>query len=176
MSSYTTDQKSVFTLKPLSKEGIEAAQEKAERYRLLNQPELAESICLDILAIDPLNQKASIVLLLSLTDQFGKSSSAKAARQALDLASKLKDEYSKVYYTGIIFERQGANALKSGTPGAEYDACEWYLDAMEKYERADELNPPGNDDAILRWNTCARVIMQYNLRERPADDVMHTLE
>jgi tetratricopeptide (TPR) repeat protein len=170
-----TNQKRVFKLKPLSKEGIEAAQEKAERYRLLNQPELAESICLDILAIDPDNQKASIVLLLSLTDQFG-IVSAKAAKQALDLASKLKDEYARVYYTGIIYERQGANALNSGTPGAEYDACEWYLDAMERYERADELNPPGNDDAVLRWNTCARVIMQYNLTERPADDVVHTLE
>jgi hypothetical protein len=175
MSLHTTDQKRVFKLKPLSKEGIEAAQEKAERYRLLNQPQLAESICLDILAIEPDNQKAAVVLLLSLTDQFGKSST-KAARQAMELASKLKDEYAREYYTGIIYERQGANALSSGTPGAEFDACEWYLDAMEKYERADELNPPGNDDAILRWNTCARIIMQYNLRERPLDDAMHTLE
>jgi hypothetical protein len=173
--SIQTDQKRVFKLKPLSKQGVEAALEKAERYRLLNQPQLAESICLDILAIEPDNHKASIVLLLSLTDQFGKSAT-KAAKQAHDIASKLKDEYSREYYAGIIYERQGANALSSGTPGAEFDACEWYLDAMERYERADELNPPGNDDAILRWNTCARIIMQHNLRERPTDDVMPTLE
>jgi hypothetical protein len=31
---------------------------------------------------------------------------------------------------------------------------------MEHYERAQALRPPGNDDAILRWNTCARMIMR----------------
>jgi hypothetical protein len=175
MSIHSTDEKRVFKLKPLSKQGIESALEKAERYRLLNQPQLAESICLDILAIDPDQQKASIVLLLSLTDQFGRSST-RAAKQAMEIAGKLKDEYSREYYTGIVFERQGDNALSSGTPGAEFDACEWYLDAMERYEKADELNPPGNDDAILRWNTCARTIMQHNLKERPADDSLPTLE
>jgi hypothetical protein len=164
-----TEEKRIFKLKPLSREGIDAALTKADQYRLLNQPRLAESICQDILAIDPENQKASITLLLALTDQFGQSSS-KAAKQALEIANKLRDEYSRVYYTGIVYERQGANALHSDTPGSDFDACEWYLDAMELYERADALNPPGNDDAILRWNTCARLIMQYNLKERPYDN------
>ena len=173
--SLQTDQKRVFKLKPLSKQGIEAALEKAERYRLLNQPQLAESICLDILAIEPGHQQASVVLLLALTDQFGKSST-RAAKQAMELASRLNDPYARAYYTGIIYERQGATALSSGTPGAEYDACEWYLDAMDQFEKADELNPPGNDDAILRWNTCARVIMQHNLTERPVDNSLQTLE
>ena len=54
-------------LKKLSKEAIPAALEKAERYRLLNEPGEAESICLDILAIDPENQRAIIMLLLALT-------------------------------------------------------------------------------------------------------------
>lgn len=169
------DQSLVFKLKPLSKEGIEAAQGKAEHYRLLNQPRLAESICQDILAIEPDNQRAQVTLLLALTDQFGKSST-RAAKQALEIAQKLKDPYSKIYYTGIVYERQAANALNSGTPGAEFDACEWYLEAMDCYEQADAINPPGNDDAILRWNTCARVIMQYNLRERPFDDSEPVLE
>ena len=164
-----------FKLKPLSKEGIEAAQDKAEHYRLLNQPRLAESICQDILAIDPGNQKAMVILLLALTDQFGKSSS-KAGKQAVELASKLKDEYARVYYTGIVFERQGATALNSGLPGADFDACEWYLEAMECYEKAETLSPSKNDDAILRWNTCARIIMQYNLQQRPVDDSQPILE
>jgi hypothetical protein len=165
----------VFKLKPLSKDGIDGALEKAEHYRLLNQPRLAESICLDILTIEPDHQKASVVLLLALTDQFGKSSS-KAAKQALDLAVKLKDAYLKVYYTGIVYERQGATALSSGIPGSDFDACEWYLEAMECYEKAETLSPSGNDDAILRWNTCARIIMQYNLHERPYDDSQPVLE
>jgi len=47
-------------LKRLHKDAIPAALEKAERYRLLNEPGEAESICLDILAVDPDNQRALI--------------------------------------------------------------------------------------------------------------------
>jgi hypothetical protein len=47
-------------LKQLHKDAIPAALEKAERYRLLNEPGEAESICLDILAVDPDNQRAVI--------------------------------------------------------------------------------------------------------------------
>ncbi|HYC84346.1 MAG TPA: hypothetical protein VEB86_03955 [Chryseosolibacter sp.] len=171
----TTDQSLQFKLKPLSKAGVEAALGKAETYRLLNQPRLAESICLDILAVDSENQKAAVFLLLALTDQFGRAAS-KAAKQALEIASKLKDEYSRIYYTGIVHERQAAAALASGTPGADFDACEWYLEAMDCYEKADAIHPPGNDDAVLRWNTCARIIMQSNLRERPIDNSDPVLE
>lgn len=162
-------------LKPLSKAGITAALEKAETYRLLNQPRLAESICLDILAVDAENPAANVTLLLALTDQFGKSSS-KASKQALMLAQGLKDDYSRVYYTGIVYERQAANALTSGIPGADFDAYEWYLEAMDCYEQAERIHPAGNDDAVLRWNTCARTITQFNLHERPLDDGEPLLE
>ncbi|MFZ6013327.1 MAG: hypothetical protein ACOYXT_23500 [Bacteroidota bacterium] len=171
-----TTEKREFTLKPLSKEGVEAALAKAERYRLLNQPMLAESICQDILLVEPQNQKAAVVLLLSLTDQF-KQSSSKASKQAKELANSLKDEYERVYYTGIILERLGSIALNSGAHGSDFDAYEWYLEAMEQYERADAVNKDSkNDDPILRWNTCARIITQHNLKERPFDDLQPTLE
>ena len=55
-------------LKTLSTEAVPAALEKAEHYRLLNEPEEAESICQDVLAADPANQRALIVLLLARTD------------------------------------------------------------------------------------------------------------
>lgn len=162
-------------LKPLSREGIAAALDKAEHYRLLNQPRLAESICLDILELDPSNATAAVSLLLSLTDQFGKSSS-RASKQALSLAQNLKDEYSRKYYTGIVYERQAGNALTSGIPGADFDAYEWYLEAMKCFQEAEAIHPPGNDDAILRWNTCVRTILQYNLHERPMDESETLLE
>lgn len=170
-----TRRERIFKLKPLSREGIASALDKAEQYRLLNQPKLAESICLDILAVDPGNPTASVSLLLALTDQFGKSAS-KASKQALMIAQGLEDEYARIYYTGIVYERQAGNALNSGIPGADFDAYEWFLDAMECYEQAEALHPPGNDDAILRWNTCARTITQYNLQERPLDDSEPLLE
>ena len=169
MSTTITSETKTFKLKPLAKEGIEASLEKAEHYRLLNQPRLAESICLDILLINPDNHKASVILLLALTDQFGESSS-KTASQALRIANDLKDVYARVYYTGIIHERQGATALKSRTPGSDFDAYEWYREAMELYEKADTLNKDDNNDSILRWNTCARIIMEYHLHERSSDN------
>ena len=168
-SASTTSETETFKLKPLAKEGIETSLGKAEHYRLLNQPRLAESICLDVLLIDPTNQKASIFLLLALTDQFGQSSS-KTANQALSIAKGLKDDYSRIYYTGIVHERQGATALRSGTPGSDFDAYEWYREAMEFYEKADAINKDDNNDPVLRWNTCARIIMEHHLHERPFDN------
>jgi hypothetical protein len=164
-----------FDLKPLSRDSVETALEKAEHYRLLNQPRLAESICLDILEVDPEHQRAKVVLLLTLTDQF-KQSSSRASKQALDLANSLKDEYSKIYYTGIIHERLGASALASSLPGADFDAYMWYREAMQFYEKADEVNKGDNDDPVLRWNTCARIIMESHLRERPREDYQTMLE
>ena len=164
-----------FNLKPLSKESVDAALGKAEHYRLLNQPRLAESICLDVLDIEPGNQKAKVVLLLALTDQF-KQSSTKTSQQAIELANSLKDEYSKIYYTGIIHERRGAASLNSSSPGGDFDAYEWYREAMEFYERADEINKGENNDPILRWNTCARIIMERHLSQRPSDNDPQMLE
>jgi hypothetical protein len=34
---------------------------------------------------------------------------------------------------------------------------------MEWYERAEQLRPPGNVDAVLRWNSCVRAIEHERL-------------
>ena len=39
-----------------------------------------------------------------------------------------------------------------------------FMDAMELFERAEALLPAGNDDAVLRWNGCARVIHRNKLQ------------
>jgi tetratricopeptide (TPR) repeat protein len=177
MSTATiTSTRKEFKLKPISKEGIDAAINKAEHYRLLNQPRLAESICLDVLEVDPKNQKTNIILLLALTDQFGQSHPS-APMNAQMIADALQDEYSRLYYTGIIRERQGNVALASSVPGSDFDAYEWYTEAMELYEKAAAVNKdPKNDDTSLRWNTCARIIMNGNLKERPRDEEGPILE
>jgi len=59
----------MFALKSISHDSVSGALAKAERYRLLNEPVEAESICRDILEIEPDNQQALISLLLALTDQ-----------------------------------------------------------------------------------------------------------
>ena len=147
----------MFPLKHLSKDAVAAALEKAERYRVLNEPTEAESICLDVLDVDPTHQQAIITLLLALTDQFQKSRSETYAR-ALALLDRLKGAFEKQYYRGIIFERSAKARLSQGHPGARYSAFEEFTEAMQRFEAAIPLQPAGHDDAVLRWNTCARFL------------------
>lgn len=152
----------MFELKRLTKKAIPRALEKAERYRLLNEPGEAESICLDVLGIDSENPSALVTLLLALTDQF-EERFAEALQGAREVLGRLGDEYERAYYAGIIFERQAKALLRQGGPASGYVAYDAFREAMGWYEKAEALRPAGNDDALLRWNTCARII------ERNAD-------
>jgi len=165
----------MFQLKPISSEAIDEALKKAERYRLLNEPQLAESICQDILEIDPDNTEAIKTKLLAITDQFYNYSSADINR-ARHLIPKLASEYDRAYYEGIICERQGNAFLHSGRPGDHHSAFDWLSDAMVHFEKAEEFRTPGQDDPILRWNTCARQIMNHHLTPRLEQYVEPPLE
>jgi hypothetical protein len=149
----------MFTLKPLSKDAVPSALAKAERYRLLNEPGEAESICLDVLQVDPDNQDALITLLLALTDQFPHESSSKVVGQAVDLAARLKEDYDRAYYSGIIRERRAKAVLHHQRYGAGAAAVEWLREAMAFFERAEAISPARTEDAVLRWNACARLMM-----------------
>ena len=143
--------------KLISPAGIPAALEKAIRYRLLNEPLEAESICRDVLAVDPENQQAMVTLLLALTDEFDKEL-AGALTDAQALLPKIKSEYERAYYEGIINERWGNAQLSKGTQ----TSVGWYHAAMRHYAKAEELSESDNDDAVLRWNTCVRIIGRYD--------------
>jgi hypothetical protein len=144
-----------FELKPLSLEATPRALEKAERYRLLNEPFEAESICLDALAREPENQDALKMLLLALTDQFGKGEFPATVTEARNVVARLRDEYERLYYSGITCERRAKADLQDA--GRAFDLLR---EAMGWYEKAEAIRPRGNDDALLRWNTCARLIMR----------------
>ena len=158
-----------FELKSISVQSIPEALAKVERYRLLNEPKLAESICLDILAIAPDHQQALISLLLARTDQFQLQVPAKAAQEVL---AKIKGDYEQAYYAGLIWERVGHARIREGGTGGGASAYHALQEAMAHYEQAIEFASPGNDDAILRWNTCVRVIMQNpEIRPLPDEDL-----
>jgi len=147
----------MYELKPISRESIPRAIQKAERYRLLNQSWAAESICLDILDIDPENQQVLVMLILALTDlQSGVAASG--VKRAKEYLSRLTDDYQRAYYSGVVSERRGQALMAQGGMGSGGMAYESLREAMEFYEKAEAIRPPGNDDAILRWNTCARVL------------------
>lgn len=144
-------------LKRLSAEAIPAALEKAEHYRLLNERAEAESICRDVLAVEPANRRARITLMLTLTDQF-RERLAPAFTEARALAARLDDEYSRLYYEGIVCERRAKAHWRSAGPGQGPVAHHWFHQAMELYEKALAVKPPANDEAILRFNTCVRIL------------------
>lgn len=162
-------------LKPISRSAIPLALEKVERYRLLNEPAEAESICRDVLRADPGNARALVMLLLTLTDQFGSGRSG-AFNEARGIVERLEGEYERAYYEGVVFERQGKALLRSSTPGSEVGSHGWLQEAMRAYERAEALRPAGNDDAILRWNACARLVRDRKLAPRVEDQIEQPIE
>lgn len=149
--------------KPIAKEAVPAALDKALRYRLLNEPVEAESICRDILDVDPGNQSALVTLLLALTDQFEHDFTVAfdAAKQVLP---RLSGAYERAYYEGIIHERWGKAQLARGLPVET--AIGWFRSALGYFEQAQRLSAPKDPDAVLRWNACVRVLERYS-RDAP---------
>ena len=142
-------------LKPISRAGIPEAITKAELYRYLNEPGEAESICRDILAIEPNNQAAVRLLGLALTDQFkGELSDRESEAEAL--FQRLSNEYERTYHCGLLHERRAKAQLRSGR--LVHTVLPVFEQAMKYFNEAERLRPPGNDDSILRWNRCVRLL------------------
>jgi len=152
-------------LKTISKHSIPEALAKAEHYRHLNEPEESESICHDILAVDPENQAAMRILGLAITDEFTGQASDRYA-EAAGMFQKLTDAYEREYFTGLLLERLAKAQMRAGRP--PHSISTFFHEAMEHFEAAEKTSPPNNDDAMLRWNRCARL-----LQKLPAEIPLH---
>ena len=159
----------MFTLKPISHDSVAGALAKAERYRLLNEPTEAESICHDILQVEPGNQAALINLILSLTDQIPQD--ARGFTDALATVSHLDSPYDRAYYAGIAWERRAKARYQTGGPGAHPYVYEWIVTAMQLFKTAEPLRMPGNDDVLLRWNACIRFLNHHRELAPAAEDI-----
>jgi len=163
-------------LKKITREGVAAALLKAHRYRVLNDSAAAESICLDVLMVEPENVEAIVMHVLAITDQFdaGRAEDLKRAEAAV---SELADSYKNAYYRGIICERWAKSVLKRGVPRGEEMAFDWIDRAFKQYAIADSLKALGNDEAILRWNACVRLLAANpKVRARAAESYEPALE
>ena len=150
-------------LKQISIEAIPRALDLAERYRLLNEPEQAESICRDVLAIDASNQVATRILLLAIGDQFV-AEKGLSTQQVLDIAANLVDDYERHYYVGVVLERYARAKMQEHQPPSL--VVDWIYRAMDEFEKAETIRPAHDDAAILRWNTCARLLQKLPKTER----------
>jgi hypothetical protein len=159
----------MFALKPISHDCVANALAKAERYRLLNEPNEAESICHDILQIEPDNQTALINLILALTDQVPHDT--RAFSDAIATVSQLDSPYDRAYYAGIAWERRAKARYEAGGPGADRYVYEWIVTALQLFESAEPLRAPGNDDALLRWNACIRFLNHHRELAPAAEDI-----
>ena len=148
-------------LKTIKPEAVSSALKMAKRYRMLNEPDEAESICLDILAVESGHQDALITMLLALTDKFNDNGLDPSFDTALEVVDQLDTAYCKFYYQGIVFERRAKFHLKQGGPGGGAIAHEWFVKAMESFAEAMAGCDPDNQDAVLRWNSCARIINSH---------------
>ena len=142
-------------LKSISKAGIPEAVAKVELYRYLNEPEEAESICRDILAIDPQNQLARRLMGLAITDQFIGATSDRYI-EAQSIFQSLRDPYEQMYYAGLLHERRAKAQLLVGY--SPHVLLPLFEEAMRCFAEAEKIRPVGNDDCILRWNRCVRLL------------------
>ena len=142
-------------LKPISYGGIAEAISKAEVYRYLNEPGEAESICRDILSVEPGNQTALRLLGLAITDQFTGETSDHYSEAELVFRG-LSSEYDRVYHLGLLQERKAKAQLRSGRP--PHTVLPIFEEAMRLFEAAEKIRPANTDDAILRWNRCVRLL------------------
>ena len=146
-----------YELKPLTARNLTAAIELAMHYRDLNQPEEAESICRDVLAVAPDDQDAWRTLGLALTDRFP-SAWMTLFDEACAAFGKLSSEYERVYYAGIAWERYAKAQLEAGRA---QNAIHAFEEALQRFETAERLAPPDEPSPILRYNRCVRALTSH---------------
>src|SRR5271166_5945215 len=128
-------------------------------------PHQLESICRDILVVDADHQLARRMLGLAITDQFTGGAADRYA-EAHSIFQSLRDAYERNYYSGLLHERRAKAQLHSGcSPHILLPLVE---EAMRFFDEAEKIRPAGNDDSILRWNRCVRL-----LESRPEFHVEH---
>lgn len=159
----------MFETKSLPAGETAAALALAERSRATGEPDVAESVCLDVLAAEPDNQEALVLLVLARTDLLdrGLPGCVDRAREPL---SRLHRDYDRAYYHGVICERQARYLLSRRGRRSAFVAFEWFRFAMEQYEEAIALEP-GRLEPRLRFNSCVRLIERNRLSAPTPEEI-----
>jgi tetratricopeptide (TPR) repeat protein len=146
-----------YELKPLTSKNLSAAVELAKHYRDLNQPEEAESICRDVIAVAPENEDAWRTLGLALTDQFP-AKWMTLFDEARASFNRLSSDYERVYYGGITWERYAKAQLESGR---SHNAIHAFEEALKSFEEAEKIGPKDLPNPIVHYNRCVRALTTH---------------
>jgi tetratricopeptide (TPR) repeat protein len=145
-------------------DAIDKALDKAKQYRSLLEPEMAQSICLDILNIDEHNQQAIVLYILALSDQLRHTETLTQVKDITQAIEKLDSKYQQLYYSGLLNERRALALMAQ--PMSHSFAYDYFVEALKYYQQAETMCPEQNDEAILRWNSCIRTIQNQKLQPR----------
>ena len=156
-------------------DAIGQALEKARQYRSLMEPEIAESICLDVLHVQPDNQDVLVIYILALLDQIPHPETQIEVKSIERIIDKLNSEYQRYYYSGLLHERM-ARYMITQTMSHSF-AYDYFYQALRCYYQAQKIIPAQNEEAILRWNSCIRTIEKEKLKPRQdSEDVLVDME
>ena len=148
----------MFALKALSHEGVASALAKAEHYRLLKRTGRSGEHLPRYSRHRARNQQALICLVLAQSDQIARDS--RSFHSALATVQKLQGSTSVPITAGIVWERRAKALDAERGRGTHHSVYEWVVKALDCFAQAERLRPAGNDDAVLRWNTCVRFLTQ----------------
>jgi len=157
----------MFELKAIAEGDASQALALAEASRAAGDADVSESICLDLLELEPDNQEALVLLLLARTDQF-KRGLPRSVERAREVLPRLSGEYERAYYGGMICERQARYVLGQRGKRSGFVAYDWFRYAMELYEESARLAPE-KLESTFRYNSCVRTI-ERNRHCQPDDD------
>ena len=144
-------------LKKLADKNLVAAITLAKHYRDLNQPDEAESICRDVLDVAPANVDALRTLGLALTDRFP-TAWMSLFDEACATFNKLPNEYERVYYVGVAWERYAKAQLEAGRA---HNAIHAFEEALARFEEAAGLAAKDDPAPILHYNHCVRALTTH---------------
>jgi tetratricopeptide (TPR) repeat protein len=143
-----------YELKKLADKNLDKAIALAQHYRDLNQPEDAESVCRDVLAVAPENIEALRTLGLALTDQFP-TAWMSIFEEACALFKKLPTEFERAYYVGVAWERYAKAQLEAGRA---HNAIHAFEEALARFDEAASLAAKDDPAPILHYNRCVRAL------------------
>jgi len=143
-------------IKPLPRSDVAAVLSRADKCRAAGESDVAESMCLDALELEPDNQAALVVLLLARTDLIDRGMS-RGVERAREVLPRLTAAYDQAYYAGLICERQARYMLSQRGSRSGAIAWEWFQFALEHYEDASRIDPE-KLEPVLRSNACTRLV------------------